>query len=85
MRWSDDVLKSNFHRVKLPGPGDSQGARYSLAFFNQARSDTVIQGPLKKYPEIVSLHEYDLSILTTEPLFFRLVRNSSPKLWHAIS
>ena len=54
MRWSDDVLKSNFHRVKLPGPGESQAARYSLAFFNQARSDTVIQGPLKKYPKIVS-------------------------------
>lgn len=53
MRWSDDALKSNFHRVKLPGPKDSQGPRYSIAFFNQARSGTVIQGPLKKYPQIV--------------------------------
>jgi isopenicillin N synthase-like dioxygenase len=27
MRWSDDRLKSNFHRVKPPGPGDDNGAR----------------------------------------------------------
>jgi len=52
MRWSDDKFKSNFHRVKLPGPGDSKGPRYSIAFFNQARSETVIQGPLKKYEAI---------------------------------
>lgn len=54
MRWSDDVLKSNFHRVKLPGPNDPKGPRYSIAFFNQARTETVIQGPQKKYPAIVS-------------------------------
>lgn len=27
MRWSDDRLKSNFHRVRAPGPGDHTGAR----------------------------------------------------------
>lgn len=53
MRWSDDVFKSNFHRVKMPSKDMSQGPRYSIAFFNQARSKTVIQGPLQKYPPIV--------------------------------
>ncbi len=27
MRWSDDRLVSNFHRVRAPGPGDHKGAR----------------------------------------------------------
>jgi hypothetical protein len=30
MRWSDDQLPSNFHRVRSPLPGEYQGARYSL-------------------------------------------------------
>jgi isopenicillin N synthase-like dioxygenase len=33
MRWSDDQLPSNFHRVRNPQPHEYQGARYSLAFF----------------------------------------------------
>ncbi|BGO94386.1 hypothetical protein NBRC10512_002084 [Rhodotorula toruloides] len=52
MRWSDDRLKSTFHRVRCPRPGEYQGARYSIGFFNQARRDTVIQGPAKAYPKI---------------------------------
>lgn len=52
MRWSDDRLKSTFHRVRLPKQGEPKGPRYSIAFFNQARSDIVIQGPGKKYPPI---------------------------------
>ncbi|PWN46701.1 Clavaminate synthase-like protein [Violaceomyces palustris] len=52
MRWSDDRLKSTFHRVRLPAQGQYQGPRYSIAFFNQARSDVIIQGPKKKYPPI---------------------------------
>lgn len=52
MRWSDDRLKSTFHRVRLPNKGEPTGPRYSMAFFNQARSDVVIQGPKKKYPPI---------------------------------
>ncbi|MDJ0392941.1 2-oxoglutarate and iron-dependent oxygenase domain-containing protein [Rhodococcus sp. G-MC3] len=52
MRWSDDVLPSNFHRVKNPGRNEYQGARYSLAFFAQANRDAVIEGPAKKYPSI---------------------------------
>lgn len=52
MRWSDDVLPSNFHRVKNPLPGEYMGARYSLAFFCQANRDAVIQSPGGKYPDI---------------------------------
>ncbi len=45
MRWSDDVLPSNFHRVKSPGVTDYRGgARYSLAFFAQANRDVTIEG-----------------------------------------
>ena len=52
MRWSDDRLKSTFHRVRLPREGEPKGPRYSIAFFNQARSNVVIQGPGKKYAPI---------------------------------
>jgi isopenicillin N synthase-like dioxygenase len=52
MRWSDDLLPSNFHRVKSPGPADHRGARYSIAFFAQANSEVTISGPRAKYPEI---------------------------------
>lgn len=52
MRWSDDLLPSNFHRVKSPGPADHRGSRYSVAFFAQANSETIIAGPGGKYPPI---------------------------------
>ncbi|KAB8212005.1 hypothetical protein BDV34DRAFT_233966 [Aspergillus parasiticus] len=51
MAWSDDRLKSNFHRVRAKEDGMSP-SRYSIAYFNQARRDFVLQGPLKKYPAI---------------------------------
>ncbi|MFC3902036.1 Isopenicillin N synthase [Acinetobacter marinus] len=51
-RWSDDILPSNFHRVKNPAPDEYQGARYSLAFFCQANEDIMIESPLQKYPAI---------------------------------
>jgi isopenicillin N synthase-like dioxygenase len=54
MRWSDDRLPSNFHRVKNPGPADYQGPRYSLAFFAQANRDVVIRGPEGRYPAITA-------------------------------
>lgn len=44
--WSDDRLKSNFHRVRAKDV--KSPARYSIAYFNQARRDFVLQGPLKK-------------------------------------
>lgn len=54
MRWSDDQLPSNFHRVKNPLPHEYLGPRYSLAFFCQANRDIVIEGPGKKYPAITA-------------------------------
>ncbi|KXO81285.1 2OG-Fe(II) oxygenase [Acinetobacter venetianus] len=57
MRWSDDQLPSNFHRVKNPEAHEYQGARYSLAFFCQANEDVVIESPNKKYP-VITAKEY---------------------------
>ncbi len=54
MRWSDDQLKSNFHRVKNPRPDEYQGARYSLAYFAQANRDVIIQGPQRRYEPITA-------------------------------
>lgn len=52
MRWSDDLLPSNFHRVRSPGPADHRGARYSIAFFAQANSEVMVAGKQAKYPPI---------------------------------
>ncbi|KAI9471041.1 MAG: hypothetical protein EXX96DRAFT_375911 [Benjaminiella poitrasii] len=57
MRWSDDVLKSNFHRVRAPCVGEYQGPRYSIAYFNQANKSTVIQGRTR-YPEPITAGEF---------------------------
>ncbi len=54
MRWSDDQLPSNFHRVKNPLPGEYMGPRYSMAFFAQANRDAIIEGPGHKYPAIAA-------------------------------
>ena len=54
MRWSDDRLQSNFHRVKNPRPDEYQGARYSLAFFAQANRDVMIESPAGKYEPITA-------------------------------
>ncbi|MFM9926363.1 2-oxoglutarate and iron-dependent oxygenase domain-containing protein [Variovorax sp. H27-G14] len=54
MRWSDDRLPSNFHRVKNPAAGEYSGPRYSIAFFAQANRDAVIEGPARKYPAITA-------------------------------
>lgn len=37
MRWSDDKLKSNYHRVRMPLPGEDKGSRFSIAYFNQVQ------------------------------------------------
>lgn len=54
MSWSDDRLKSNFHRVRMPEVPQNGKLedRYSIGWFNQANKDVVIQGPLKKYPAL---------------------------------
>ncbi|MDO3650144.1 isopenicillin N synthase family dioxygenase [Nocardia mangyaensis] len=53
-RWSDDLLPSNFHRVRSPGEGEYQGERYSIAYFAQADRDAIIQGPAGKYPPVTA-------------------------------
>jgi isopenicillin N synthase-like dioxygenase len=45
--WSDDRLKSTFHRVRANEVGHSP-SRYSIAYFNQSRGGVVLQGPKKK-------------------------------------
>ena len=57
MRWSDDQLKSNLHRVRMPKPDEYQGPRYSIAYFAQANTDAMIQGPQRKY-EPISAKDY---------------------------
>jgi isopenicillin N synthase-like dioxygenase len=54
MRWSDDRLPSNFHRVRNPQPGEYMGPRYSLAFFAQANRGALIESPARKYPAITA-------------------------------
>ncbi|MBB5914527.1 isopenicillin N synthase-like dioxygenase [Nocardia transvalensis] len=53
-RWSDDLLPSNFHRVRGPGPEEYQGDRYSIAYFAQADRDAVIAGPRGTYPPVTA-------------------------------
>ncbi len=57
MRWSDDKLRSNLHRVRMPKPGESLGPRHSMAFFAQANTDTVLTGPEGRYPPMTA-HDY---------------------------
>jgi isopenicillin N synthase-like dioxygenase len=52
MRWSDNQLKSNLHRVRQPKLDEYCGSRHSIAFFCQANKTQVIQGPEKQYPPI---------------------------------
>jgi len=57
MRWSDDKLLSNLHRVRMPKPEEYLGSRYSIAYFAQANMDTVLAGPEGKY-EPLTAHDY---------------------------
>jgi len=52
MRWSDDRLLSNLHRVRMPRKDEYCGSRYSIAFFAQANKSQLIQGPQKRYDAI---------------------------------
>ncbi|CAH6721282.1 putative 2-oxoglutarate-dependent dioxygenase Htyep [[Candida] jaroonii] len=62
MSWSDDKLKSNFHRVRTPQIDENQKSRYSIGWFNQANKDVNIQGPEKKYP-LTTGEEYIVSAM----------------------
>ncbi|MFT4306376.1 MAG: 2-oxoglutarate and iron-dependent oxygenase domain-containing protein [Microbacterium sp.] len=59
MRWSDDVLPSNFHRVRGPRAGENQDARYSIAYFAQANRDVVMTSPTGAW-EPVTARDYIL-------------------------
>ncbi|TYL47609.1 isopenicillin N synthase family dioxygenase [Marinomonas sp. IMCC 4694] len=52
MRWSDDQLISNLHRVRQPRVDEYCGSRHSIAFFCQANKSQIIQGPAKRYQPI---------------------------------
>ena len=54
VRWSDDALRSTLHRVRMPRPGEYLGSRYSLAYFAQADTDAIVQGPARKYAPITA-------------------------------
>ncbi|MFT4087299.1 MAG: 2-oxoglutarate and iron-dependent oxygenase domain-containing protein [Gordonia sp. (in: high G+C Gram-positive bacteria)] len=54
MRWSDDELSSNFHRVRVPGDGEYTGPRYSIPFFAQANRGVTIEPPRGTYPPITA-------------------------------
>lgn len=54
MRWSDDQLPSTLHRVRMPAADEYLGPRYSLAYFAQADSDAIIEGPAKTYEPITA-------------------------------
>lgn len=57
MRWSDDQLRSNLHRVRGPRPGEPVVDRYSVAFFAQANKPALIESPSGAY-EPMTAGEY---------------------------
>ncbi|SIR95649.1 isopenicillin N synthase family dioxygenase [Williamsia sterculiae] len=54
MRWSDDLLPSNFHRVRAPRKGEDTGPRYTIAYFAQANTDVVIESAAGTHPPITA-------------------------------
>lgn len=48
--WSEGVLKSNYHRVRLPRPNEPQGDRYSMGYFVWPSLHEKIQGQSQKFP-----------------------------------
>ncbi|MGO1948416.1 MAG: isopenicillin N synthase family dioxygenase [Mycobacteriaceae bacterium] len=62
MRWSDDRLKSNFHRVKAADVGVDIPERYSMPYFAQANRDAIIEGPDRKYEPMTGGEYLDMRI-----------------------
>lgn len=62
MRWSDDRLKSNFHRVKAADIGVDIPERYSMPYFAQADRDAVIAGPEGKHEPMTAGEYLDMRI-----------------------
>lgn len=47
MRWSDDLLKSNFYRVNRPSLDGDLSSHYNITYFVQANKSAIIQGRTK--------------------------------------
>lgn len=62
MRWSDDRLISNLHRVRMPKTHEDLKDRYSIAFFAQANGKTMLKGPLDKYEPITARNYIQMRI-----------------------
>ncbi|KAH8929207.1 Clavaminate synthase-like protein [Atractiella rhizophila] len=60
MYWSNDKLKSTFHRVRAPLKHERQGDRYSIAFFNAARATAMIE--TEKYEKLTGREFVDRAI-----------------------
>lgn len=55
MRWSDDALLSNLHRVRMPSSAaEAARPRYSCAFFLQADKRVTISGRAKKHAPMIA-------------------------------
>ncbi|KAK9807304.1 hypothetical protein WJX73_010800 [Symbiochloris irregularis] len=59
MRWSDGEYLSTYHRVRAPTKdnGIPTGGRQTLVYFANPARSTVIQGPKKRWPAILSGEE----------------------------
>lgn len=58
VRWSDDRLQSNAHRVRNPASeNEYQGPRYALEYINEANRSVIIQGRTK-YTQPITAGEF---------------------------
>jgi isopenicillin N synthase-like dioxygenase len=48
---SDGLLRSNYHRVRMPRADEPKGDRYSMGYFVWPRDQDVLQGPKQLYPK----------------------------------
>ena len=53
--WTDGRLKSTYHRVRVPRPGEYAGERLSLAYFANAGLATPLAGPSGARPPVTFL------------------------------
>ncbi|GAA5799691.1 hypothetical protein EDC94DRAFT_598226 [Helicostylum pulchrum] len=57
VRWSDDRLQSNLHRVRNPTSDEYQGPRHALEYINEANRSVIIQGRTK-YTKPITAGEF---------------------------
>ena len=61
MYCSDDRLKSNFHRIRAPNPGEYQGPRNTIAYFTNPNLNAVCQVTSRSLRQI-SKERYHLQL-----------------------